>query len=47
MSRNNKLELDNVGIGKWMTSDGRFGVFRRLMPINPMEVTLNFKIKIL
>jgi hypothetical protein len=45
MPRNLKLELNNVGPGRWLTSDGRFGVFKRMMPINPWLVTYNWKIK--
>lgn len=45
MARNKNLELDNVGSGRWLTADGRFGVFRRVKAINPMEATFNFKIK--
>jgi hypothetical protein len=44
MARNRKLELNNVGSGRWETADGRFGILQRLMPINPMEVTSDFKI---
>lgn len=45
MARNKKLELDSVGIGKWMTSDGRFAVVRRLTAINPMEVSFDLASK--
>jgi len=45
MARNSKLELDAVGLGRWMTADGRFGVFKRNKAINPMEATVDFKIK--
>jgi len=44
MPRNKKLELDNIAPGKWLTADGRFGVFRRFKAINPMEVTSDFKV---
>jgi len=46
MARNRKLELDSVGIGRWMTADGRFGVLKRRRPINPMEATSDFKIQV-
>lgn len=46
MARNSKLELDGVAPGKWMTSDGRFAVLKRNIPINPMEATADFKIQI-
>lgn len=46
MARNNKLELDSSGIGTWSTADGRFSIVRRSIPINPMEATSDFKIRI-
>ena len=32
-----------MGSGRWMTSDGRFGVFRRVIATTPMEVTGKWK----
>lgn len=29
MARNKKLELKNVGSGRWLTTDGRFGIMKR------------------
>jgi len=30
-------EIEFVGPGKWITTDGRFGVIKKFRPINPME----------
>ena len=45
MARNKKLELDSDVRGIWWTADKRFAVYRRRKPINPMEATVDFKIK--
>lgn len=34
-----KLELEYVAPGKWVTTDGRFGVIKKFKPINPMETS--------
>ena len=43
--RNKALELNNIGTGKWITTDKRFGVVMRKYPINAMTPSFNFKIK--
>lgn len=35
--RKDRLELDYVGPGKWITMGGEFAVIKRFRPINPME----------
>jgi hypothetical protein len=43
MPRNKRLELNNVGSGKWVTSDGRFAVVRRQKPVDVTRLTANWK----
>ena len=31
------VELDFVAPGKWVTTDGQFGVIKKFKPLNPME----------
>lgn len=44
MARNRNLSLEYVGYGRWKTMDGRFMILRQAVPINPMEITSNWKI---
>jgi len=45
MARNRKLELENIGSGRWQTSDGRFAILRRRVPIDPLGVGEKWKVK--
>jgi len=45
MPRNKRLELEYVSPNKWRTADSRFGIIKLRKPINPMQASVDFKIK--
>lgn len=44
--RNKGLELNNIYPGRWLTTDGRFGIFKRALAVNDPYITEKWKIKL-